>query len=174
MFYVWNASKVSIQKYCKESFYMEMALKIASYIRIELSSNLTPSESKVIWSFGLTHSHPLLTDEEGGAPGLEYIAQADTAGKSLSWNQALLCLGLMTVSALSAPSFDGVVTGETEVAPPLLPGPPERVQQWLGRPRLSPCRPGWGAWEPEWTQSVSTSPPAGSPLAGGVELPQLS
>lgn len=97
MSYAWNASKISIQKYCRESFYMEMTLKIASCMHIEPSSNLTPSESKVIWSFGLTYSHPHLTDEEGGAPGLEYIAQADTAGKLLSWNQALLCLGLMTV-----------------------------------------------------------------------------
>lgn len=85
---------------------MEMTLKIASYMNIEPSSNLTPSEffhltySHYILSFNLTYYHPHLTDEEGGAPGLEYIAQADTAGKSLSRNQALLCLGLMTVPFL--------------------------------------------------------------------------
>lgn len=43
------------------------------------------------------------------------------------------------------------------MAPPLLPGPPERVQQWLGRPRLSHRRPGWGAWEPEYTVRVHIS-----------------
>lgn len=61
MFYAWNASKISIQKYCKESFYMEMTLKIASYIRIELSRNLTPSESKVIWSYDPLVLHILIS-----------------------------------------------------------------------------------------------------------------